>query len=50
MATYEVTTNKGNKLGKKYSKTNKRKYTFTNRTVEECNSLPKEVKEAPTSF
>ena len=48
MATYEGTRNQGNKLAKRYSKTNIRKHTFTNRVGEEWNNLPKEVKEAPT--
>ena len=48
MANYEGTRNQGNKLYRRYSKNNMRKHTFTNRIVEEWNSLPKEVKEAPT--
>ena len=48
MATYKGTRNQGNKLYRRYSKSNIRKHTFTNRVVQEWNNLPKEVKEAPT--
>ena len=48
LASYGRTRNQGNKLMNRYCKTNIRKFTFTNRIVDDWNSLPKEVKEAPT--
>ena len=46
MAVYRSTRNQDFKLRRRYSRTDIRKHTFTNRTVEEWNVLPAEVKNA----
>ena len=46
LATYKSTRNQGNELGQSYCKTDKRKFSFSNRIVENWNKLPKEIKEA----
>ena len=48
LASFERTRNQGNELKNRFNKTNIRKFTFTNRIVDDWNLLPKEVKEAPT--
>ena len=48
MSNYGITRNQGDKLRKRYSKTNIRKYTFSNREVEEWNALPYDIKNSPT--
>ena len=46
MAVYRGTRNQELKLRRRYSRTDIRKHTFTNRTVEIWNKLPAEVKGA----
>ena len=48
MSNYGSTRNQGDKLRRRYSKTNIRKYTFSNRVVEEWNALPLDIKNSPT--
>ena len=48
LASYKSTRNQGNKLGQSYCKTDIRKFSFSNRIVENWNKLPKEIKEAPS--
>ena len=48
MAVYRGTRNQDFKLRRRYSRTEIRKHTFTNRTVEVWNTLPGEVKNAPS--
>ena len=48
LSTYTGTRNQGDKMRRRFSKTNIRKFTFTNRVVEHWNSLPLEVKNSPT--
>ena len=48
MAVYRGTRNQDLKLRRRYSRTDIRKHTFTNRTVEVWNTLPAEVKNAPS--
>ena len=48
MSNYESTRNQGDKLRRRYSRTNIRKYTFTNRVVEEWNALPIDIKNSLT--
>ena len=48
LATYTSTRNQGNKLKARYCRTDLRKYSYSNRVVEIWNSLPKDIKEAPS--
>ena len=48
LSTYTSTRNQGDKMRRRYSKTNIRKFTFTNRVVDHWNTLPPEVKNSPT--
>ena len=48
LSNYEGSRNQGNKLRRRFSRPNIRKYTFSNRIVENWNSLPNEVKNSPT--
>ena len=48
LATYKATRNQGNKIRLRHCKTDIRKYSFSHRIVERWNTLPKEIKEAPS--
>ena len=48
LATYTSTRNQGNKLKARFCRTDLRKYSYSNRVVEMWNSLPKDIKEAPS--
>ena len=48
LSTYHGTRNQGLKISKKYSRTDIRKFTFSNRIVDQWNTLPLEVKQAPS--
>ena len=49
LAQYGGTRNQGFKIRKRFSRTNIRKYSFSNRVVEHWNALPLEIKNAPST-
>ena len=49
LTTYHGTRNQGLKIRKRFSRTDIRKYTFSNRIVEHWNTLPLEVKQSPST-
>ena len=48
LATYTGTRNQGNKLRLRHCKTDIRKLSFSHRVVEKWNTMPREIKEAPS--